>query len=258
MRYLILSIAILLGLSTTASSGTISKNNPDRLHIEYGAKHKCVLRLVGLIKKDDATQYSSGSCVIVDPNIAITAAHAIASVDECFVKNDKDENIPISACVFPRLFIDNKHDMLKPSYDIAVCYLEKPIQLDFYPRLYDKNDESGKICSMAGFGISGIHGSSKTKTDKLRRAGSNIVDGVFDGMLECSFGYGQDTKLEFLINSGDSGGGLFIDKKLAGINSSIYKYKGKIYNNSRHTRISMHKDWIESVIKVLKQNYKEK
>jgi hypothetical protein len=56
------------------------------------------------------------------------------------------------------------------------------------------------------------------------------------------------TSLEFLIASGDSGGGLFIDGKLAGINSCIMAVNGSPKSDYRtesgHTRISINLDWI--------------
>jgi hypothetical protein len=258
MRYLILSLAILLGLSSTPTlSGTISRNNPDRKHVEYGAEHKCVLRLIAFAQKDDRIEERFASCVAISPRVVLTAAHVVIGTDKCFVKTDDDKNILIDIYVFPKISIDNKKNIDRSPYDIAVCYLKEPLELDFYPELYDGHNESGKVCSISGFGVSGIHGSTKTKMDKIRRAGSNIVDGVSDGMLECSFGHGKNTELEFLINTGDSGGGLFIDQKLAGINSSIYKIENGRYDNSRHTRISMHRPWLDGIIKIMNQHDKE-
>ena len=55
-----------------------------------------------------------------------------------------------------------------------------------------------------------------------------------------------------LIGHGDSGGGLFIDKKLAGIHSCIYTGDGKLDSSykdySAHTRVSLHKPWIDLII----------
>jgi hypothetical protein len=60
------------------------------------------------------------------------------------------------------------------------------------------------------------------------------------------------TELEFLIASGDSGGGLFIDNKLAGINSCVMavdKKPDSTYNDeSGHTRISKFIGWIKENI----------
>jgi hypothetical protein len=73
-----------------------------------------------------------------------------------------------------------------------------------------------------------------------------------DDMLICSPSYPQDsnrTSLEFFIASGDSGGGLFIDSRLAGINSCVMAIdrspKSKYNEQSGHTRIQKFISWIE-------------
>jgi secreted trypsin-like serine protease len=67
--------------------------------------------------------------------------------------------------------------------------------------------------------------------------------------LICSISGGKKTELEFLIASGDSGGGLFLDGKLAGINSFVSAEDGKTNSSygdeSGHTRISLYREWIE-------------
>jgi len=76
-------------------------------------------------------------------------------------------------------------------------------------------------------------------------------------LLVCSLKGGKKTALEFLIANGDSGGGLFIDKKLAGINSCVMaddKSLNSNYNDwSGHTRVSLHKPWIDKMIKILEE-----
>ena len=70
-------------------------------------------------------------------------------------------------------------------------------------------------------------------------------------MLVCSASVHSDkniTKMEFLIASGDSGGGLFIDNKLAGINSCVMAVdrspQSKYNEESGHTRVSKFLGWI--------------
>ena len=72
-------------------------------------------------------------------------------------------------------------------------------------------------------------------------------------MIVCSVqGTKSQTSLEYLIGHGDSGGGLFIDKKLAGIHSCIYTGDGKLDSSykdySAHTRVSLHKPWIDLIV----------
>ena len=56
-----------------------------------------------------------------------------------------------------------------------------------------------------------------------------------------------------MIGSGDSGGGLFLDGKLAGINSFVMAADGKTNSDygdeCAHTRISTYKKWIEEKTK---------
>jgi len=157
--------------------------------------------------------------------------------------------------VIPKAFKLEETD----KYDIALCRLNEDAIIDFYPELYGKDDEIGKLCSLAGWGMHGTWTTGTIYDDDKRRAGSNYIDPImFRGMMVCSV---QDkskrTSLEFLIGHGDSGGGLFIDKKLAGIHSCIYTGDGNLDSSykdySAHTRVSIHKEWIDLIV----NNYKE-
>ena len=80
-------------------------------------------------------------------------------------------------------------------------------------------------------------------------------------MLLCSpsrYGAKDHTVLEYMIGSGDSGGGLFIEGKLAGINSCVMAVErspmSKYGEESGHTRVSKFIDWIEKS-KIKLRNY---
>lgn len=252
MRYLTLFLTIFLLLSSAAiNAGTMDPTVPESKYIEYGKKHECVVSMHTVKKMEDKTiRKGFGSAVIVSPTIVITAAHVVVGNDSAEIVLANGERIGIESYVFPKLFITL--GMHSNSHDIAVCRLKKSVDIDFYPKLYSEDDEKGKVCSVAGFGFSGKHNHRTLKNDRIKRAGSNIVDSVDDGILICSVGEGVNTSLEFLINSGDSGGGLFIDKKLAAINPSIYRLgHHTTFNYSKHVRISFHKAWIEGIISVL-------
>jgi hypothetical protein len=259
MRYLILSLIILLGLSSTAISGTRDPNTPDSKHLAYGEKHECVVPVKGKMKVktvegEEIEVTASGSGVIIKKRYVLTAAHVVQGTkDPYIILNGK--KIQIEWVVIPKAFDINKTG---PN-DIALCRLHEDAIVDFYPELYDKDDEIGKLCSLAGWGM---HGTWKTGTvydDDKRRAGSNYVDPImFKGMITCSLqDVSKRTSLEFLIGNGDSGGGLFIDKKIAGIHSCIYTGDGKLDSSykdySAHTRVSLHKSWID----LITNNYEE-
>tara|TARA_B100000131_G_scaffold97656_1_gene94792 strand:- start:1657 stop:2304 length:648 start_codon:yes stop_codon:yes gene_type:complete len=194
-----------------------------------------------------------GSGVIVRPRILITASHVVQDTESSHVIFG-DKKIKILGYVCPKADQDKEVGPL----DIAVCLLEEEIKLDFYPELYDKKDEMGKLCSLAGWGMNGTWTTGIVASDKKRRAGSNYVDNeLFQGMIVCSVDKPPYTSLEYLIGNGDSGGGLFIDKKLAGVHSCIFTDDGRLDSSRRdwsaHTRVSIHKKWIDDIIEIFEK-----
>ena len=247
----ILLIFFILTLDSSFA-GTIDPNTPDEKYIEYGNKHKCVVELCGIDKASGKKFFASA--VIIKPRMILTAAHILSEAveEKSFILLDK-EQINIVAAIYPSEY--NKDTFA--TKDISVGILASNANIDFYPELYDGYDEVGKVCSIAGMGITGNHRDGANTYDGHKRAGSNIVDETFKELLICSVNKGKKTGLEFLIANGDSGGGLFIDKKLAGINSCVMaddKSLNSNYNDwSGHTRVSLHKPWIDKVAKILEE-----
>lgn len=238
---------IFLSLFTTSiCAGTIDPNIPDSEYLKFGQKHQCVTQISGIDNKSGRKFYAS--CVIIKPRIIITAAHILkeSKNESAFIIFNKEE-IKILAYVYPKEYNIEKFGFM----DIAVAYVGKNIDIDFYPELYDKDDEVGKICSISGYGITGDYINGANKSDSQKRAGSNTVDQVINELLICSLNESPKTRLEFLIANGDSGGGLFIDRKLAGINSCVMADDGTPNSSftdwSGHTRVSIHRDWINEV-----------
>ena len=229
-------------------AGTIDPKASDQSHIKYGSKHECVVQIRG--KTNDDKTYVA-SAVVLTPIWVITAAHVIDSTKtrEIVLNN---QIILIKKCYTPKDFNINTFGKM----DIALCLLAEEAKLSHYPELYDKFDEVGKISSQAGFGVTGNFITGAIISDYKKRAGSNIIDGIEKDMLVCSVNKGKKTSMEFLIAWGDSGGGLFIDQKLAGIHSCIWRDSGiptaTYQDNSGHTRISVFKDWIQKTINTQK------
>jgi hypothetical protein len=246
---------ILLLICSYTNAGTIDPNLSDSEYIKYGNEHQCVVKITG-IQKDNSIFY--GSAVIIDPEIIITAAHVSKIAKSAHIEY-KDKIIHVSFFVTPTKYEENK--LGGNGFDISVGNLSENVDLDFYPSLYEKNDEVNKVCSIAGFGITGTFDSGAIISDGKKRAGSNIVESIEDELLICSLQNRPQTKLEFLISNGDSGGGLFIEKKLAGINSSIYTKHGKLNsgrnNFSMHTRISKHYNWIKETVEDIKNEHSD-
>lgn len=239
------SLCLLLSLICSLSfAGTIDPNLEDKSYIDYGSNFKCVVYVFGE-SNDDSPYCASG--VAIQPNWVLTAAHVIKEAKVCNIKTEKKT-------INASMIIPHKDFVLESlsHNDIALLYCQNNLELDFYPELYENNDELGQVCSLSGYGISGTFDTGATVVDNNRRAGFNKINILYGDLLVCTL-RDKNTPMEFFISSGDSGGGLFIDKKLAGINSCILKEINRkddsVYRHeSGHTRISKQLTWIKETI----------
>lgn len=245
----IILFIVFIGLFTSNTyAGTIDPNTPDNKYVEYAEDFHYIGKINGVY--GDQTLFA-GSAVAIAKNVAITAAHVVDNAKLAFmVLNDK--TYKINKIVIHKDFSTKVFGIA----DIAVCFIDGDFCLTFYPDLYTDKDEIGKICSMSGYGFTGTFLTGSKFHDNKRRAGSNFIDSIDKHLLICSPSNSKDkskTSLEFLIASGDSGGGLFIGNKLAGIHSCIISINRTTPNSgynstSGHTRISEYADWIRMVV----------
>lgn len=248
--YYVAFICLYLGSS---QAGTMDPKVPDSKYIEYGQKHECVLRIAGMYDDKMNTNFK-GSCVLIDKDHILTAAHIVyGSMTQYVIFENKVypcSLVAIHAKYNPKVMYQ---------HDIAIAKLQRPIDIDFYPELYKDKDEVDKICSLAGFGFPGkfSSGYKVEKYDNKKRAGSNIIDGVDKNTLTFSVHKEPQTSLEFLITPGDSGGGLFINKKLAGIHSCVYATDGKTDGDygdvGCSTRISDYVEWVDKTKQIIQE-----
>jgi hypothetical protein len=231
---------------TSSYAGTIDPSTPDEKYRIYGEEHGCVVRLKGrcFCKKEKGKEHDFvASAVVIKPHWVITAAHVVKETKNVVVNVGK-KNYEIKKIIVK----DGYDEDIIGLNDIAVAYSEEDFGLDFYPELYSEKDEVGKVASICGYGLTGTFSSGAVRSDDNKRAGSNIVDRIDRNCLVCTNMGGKKTKLEFLIASGDSGGGLFIDQKLAGINSFVMSDdegpNSDYGDECAHTRISQYLDWI--------------
>lgn len=241
--FIILGIFLFL---SNSFAGTIDPNVSDSKYIEYGSKFQ---HTVKIICYDDNGQ-SCGSAVIIDDNWILTAAHIVKDMrNHCIIIADKEY-------IIDQVFCHEKYnDNVFGYYDIALGHIKESVDLKPYPVLYEDNDEVGKVATITGLGFTGNFDTGVNLSDGKKRAGSNYVEKIERGTLVCNASKPNQkiTELEYLICSGDSGGGLFIDGKLAGINSSVLGYDGKpdstYGDESCHTRISMYIPWLRNILK---------
>jgi hypothetical protein len=241
MKSLLFIIALIGYINCYA--GTIDPKINDQYYLDYGSKFKCVVSVCGT---ENSGQKYCASAVAIKPRWILTAAHVVKNAKTCQIKIDSKQ-INVSTIISHKDFNDDSFGY----YDIALGFVDEDMNLDFYPELYQESDEVGKVCGISGYGITGTFVTGAKISDGNKRAGSNIVNYIDKHLLICNL-EDKNTSMEFLIASGDSGGGLFIDKKLAGINSCVMtvgKNPNSSYNSeSGHTRISKHLKWIQERI----------
>jgi hypothetical protein len=238
-----IKIVLFLLCLATAKAGTIDPNIPDSKYLEYRKKFDCVVKLCGSYQ--DGNVFCA-SAVVVSKRQILTAAHVVKCHKTCYVRI-KEKKI-----VIKRIIAHKDFETEFGIADIATGFSEEDMEVNAYPELYTETDEKGKPCSMSGYGLTGNFNTGIYLSDNKKRAGSNRIDSFHKDLLICTPSKRTDkdyTVLEYMIGSGDSGGGLFIDGKLAGINSCVMAVgrspMSKYGEESGHTRISKFIDWIK-------------
>ena len=258
---IILSFILYFIITTYLLAGTIRQDKSDANYLEYGQKYISVVKISGYMNIvhnstlpvfetiERIETIASGSAVVIDPHWILTAAHVVEISNNHFFYIGSKKYTIDDIIVHPSY--DKKSKITFA--DIALCYVKEEIDLSFYPLLYEKEDELGKLCGLCGYGSTGSASTGAVKNDERKRAGSNKVSLMTDDLLFCDMSRKNPTELEFLISQGDSGGGLFINGKLAGIHSFVSasdkKADSSYGDQSGHIRISTYKRWIDFIVK---------
>lgn len=237
---------ILLLLIFPIYGGTINPNNKEEDYQKYANKYDCVVRLV---TKSNNNITSKSSAVLINSEWVLTAAHIFHQCkDPAFITLNKKDYKVAKVFVHPNF----KHSEYG-KYDIALLKLANVITDNIiYPKLYTKSDEVKKKVDIVGYGIYGTFDTGAKISDNIKRAGCNHIDYINNHLLVCVAEKPSKSSFEFLISHGDSGGGLFIDQKLAGINSLVFSSDGRADSSwsdeSGHTRISLFYTWIQDIM----------
>lgn len=245
-------LALFLGfvwLPLVALSGTRDPSTPDEKYREFGKQFPSVMRLRAKITAPESKYpYQYGSAVAIRPHWVLTAAHVLSGAETPVAFLDGDKEVALGPVFVHRDFEEETIGF----HDIALLYSPEDLGLDFYTTLYTDKDEVGKAVTIAGYGFHGTFHTGGVEIDSNRRAGHNKIDGSERAILLCSPSVQNKFPLEFMIASGDSGGGLFIGNKLAGINSFLAavdkKPDGTYGDDAAFTRVSLYADWVESQI----------
>ena len=243
------ALALIAGLVTVvASAGTIEDGIPDARYRQYGetfAAYTC--RLVG---KNTAGQTQVGTCTVIAPHWAVTAAHVVADLTECSVWTKTGGHLADG--MFPHREYTGGHG----EHDIALVHVAKPFELPHYPALTDGSEQAGSVCTAVGYGVSGRLSSGFSTGDNEIRAGTQRLTQTEKCVWVCQINR-TGSPLPFCIAPGDSGGGLWARAAdgrtvLVGINSYTAKIgappvRSQVGEESGHTRVALYLDWIREV-----------
>lgn len=248
MKYIICILSIIICINI-CYGGTIDPNKKDDLYLRIASKYDCCYRIHAVSKSNGVSQ-STGSCVLIRPNLVMTAAHIPELHKKCnFCIYDNGRKINIT-----KIYVPKKFDLKKISLnDLAICELSsqassKPCEISFIkPR-------ANTQVTIAGYGMIGNFntGALKLNDDRLR-AGFNKIDGYNNHCIITSAKLGSIlTSAEYLIVGGDSGGGVFLNGKLIAINSYISAKKGSARgywnNEAGHTSLYYMRGWINTIL----------
>ena len=235
--------ALIFVLALPAAAGTIEDSVPDSRYVEYGRAFSTYTARFKGTAADGRTH--SATAVLIAPRWAVTAAHVAEGCDGVTLRYSGDRSQSIGKVVLHPEW-GNKIGYA----DIALLQADDDFGLDFYPPL-SEGGEVGRVASVAGYGVTGPLSYGHRLADGQLRAGTQVVDRIERNCLICDLTR-RGSVLEYGIAPGDSGGPLFVDGKLAGINS--YTASPRSYTRSQygeesgHTRVAMYREWIRGVI----------
>jgi len=233
-------------------AGTRDPHTPDARYLEFGQQFPSVVffSAVGPCDNpncprqgDEHEQY--GSAVIIRPHWVLTAAHLVKNTHSQKVRKDSGVEYPLQHVIVHREYDPDNIGW----HDVALGYSAQDFALEFYTPLYTDTDELGKKITIAGYGVHGTFVTGGQHADGKKRAGHNVLESAERAVLVCTPSRGSNRlPLEFLIASGDSGGGMFIGNKLAGINSFLMatnqRPTGVYGNEAAFTRLSLYAAWV--------------
>lgn len=240
-RHLIAAIICVLAAAGIFAA-TTDDSVPDSKYLRYAegfAPYTAKLEAVKDNKPSEAT------ATLISEHWALTAAHVVEGADKVFVQ------LGTKAWLADRVVRHPEYDPQMPlRNDLALVHVSAGFGLDFYPPLSTGGEAEGDAVSIVGYGLHGRMSAGYDTHDGKLRAGTNKIERLEGSLIVCTASPGR-SPLEICISPGDSGGPLFWNGKLAGVNSITMAAKGPLKSRageeSGHVRVALYREWIEEV-----------